>query len=234
MSSEKNGLDDCPQPIRQEIEYVYRQYQQAHLYESLDDLASKMERQLLEITIANELLGMEIEISSEVKDAVKTAQRELDTDNLDELEDRVKATERKVEQEDSRISNEVPESRIKLSNTVEALTKLNQEVGFMDEEELGSLYGLLNSWAWESEIDWDHTDTVEDRLADAKRFVSEQRSTFEQATDAIGEEFKGSEVQTFVKSLLTGDGISLTDLDTNQREALAESELADHIELSLG
>lgn len=234
MSSNQSEQEEGPQPIQQEVEHVYRQYQQAHLYETLDDVASKMERQLLEITIANELLDTEIEISSEAKEAVETAQRELDTGDFDELENRVEATKQKVESEESRLSNKIPESRVNLSNTVEALSKLNREVGFMDDEELDSLAELLNSWAWESEIDWDNTETIEERITDAERFARHQRSIFEEATDAIGEEFEGSEVQTLVKSLLTGDGISLTDLDTDQREALAESELADHIELSLG
>jgi hypothetical protein len=60
------------------------------------------------------------------------------------------------------------------------------------------------------------------------------RTIFENASDAIGDEFEGSEVQTLVKSLLTGGGIALRELDSEQREALAESELADHIELTLG
>ena len=234
MSSSGATGGNESEPIQTQLEGVYRQYQQAHLYEAMDDIAREMERQLLQKRIANILLGTELEISPDTKNSVESAQRKLGTDDLDALEQQIEATGEEVESERSEINKRIQESRVELHNTVEALTKLNKEIGFTDSEELESLEELLDSWAWESEIEWDDTNSTENRLRHAQEFAQRMRGTFEEASNAIGEEFEGSEVQTLVTSLLTGGGISLTELDPNQREALAESELADHIELSLG
>ena len=234
MSSNEATGGNESEPIQTQLEGVYRQYQQAHLYEAIDDIAGKMERQLLQKRISNTLLGTEIEVSSNTKDSVETAQQKLGTDDLDALEQQIKATRKKVESERSEINKQIQESRVELHNTVKALTKLNKEIGFMDSEDLDSLEELLDSWAWESEIEWDDTSSIDDRLGNTEEFARRMRETFEEASNAIGEEFKGSEVQTLITSLLAGGGISLTELDSDQREALAESELADHIELSLG
>jgi len=232
-SSEATGGNES-EPIQTQLEGVYRQYQQAHLYEAMDDIAGEMERQLLQKRIANTLLGTELEISPDTRNSVETAQQKLGTDDLDALEQQIEATKKEVESERSEINKRIQESRVELHNTVEAITKLNKEIGFTNSEELDYLEELLDSWAWESEIEWDGTNSTEGRLGNAEEFARRMRETFEEASNAIGEEFEGSEVQTLVTSLLTGGGISLTELDPDQREALAESELADHIELSLG
>lgn len=234
MSSSDATKGNQSEPIQTQLEGVYRQYQQAHLYEALDEIAGEMERQLLQKRISNTLFGTEFEISSDTKDSVETAQQKLGTDDLDALEEQIKATREEVESEPSEINTKIQESRVELHNTVEALTKLNNEIGFTNSEDLNSLEELLDSWAWESEIGWDDTNSTEERLRNAEEFARRMRETFEEASNAIGEEFEGSEVQTLITSLLTGGGISLTELDSDQREALAESELADHIELSLG
>lgn len=234
MSSNEATGGKESEPIQTQLEGVYRQYQQAHLYEAMDDMAGEMERQLLQKRIANILLGTEIEIRSDTRDTVENAQQKLGTDDLDALEQQIEATKEEVGTERSEINKRIQESRVELHNTVEALTKLNKEIGFMDSEELDSLEELLDSWSWESAIEWDDTNCTEDRLRNAEELARRMRETFEEASDAIGEQFEGSEVQTLVTSLLTGGGISLTELDSDQREALAESELADHIELSLG
>ena len=232
-SSEATGGKES-EPIQTQLEWVYRQYQQAHLYEAMDDIAGEMERQLLQKRIANTLLGTEIEISSDTKNSIETAQQKLGTDDLDALEQHIKATREEVESERSEINKRIQESRVEVYNTVKALTKLNKEIGFTNSEDLDSLEELLDRWAWESGLEWDDTNSTEERLRNAEEFARRMRETFEEASNAIGEEFEGSEVQTLVTSLLTGGGISLTELDSDQREALAESELADHIELSLG
>lgn len=232
-SSEATGGKES-EPIQTKLEGVYRQYQQAHLYEAMDDIAGEMERQLLQKRIANTLLGTELDISPDTRNSVETAQQKLGTDDLDALEQQIEATKKEVESERSEINKRIQESRVELHNTVEALTKLNKEIGSTNSEELDSLEELLDSWTWESEIEWDDTNNTEDLIRNAEEFARRMRETFEEASNAIGEEFEGSEVQTLVTSLLTGGGISLTELDPDQREALAESELADHIELSLG
>jgi len=234
MSSSTDSGHSETRPIQEEIEHVYRQYQQAHLYETLDDVAGKMERQLLQTCIANELFDTDIEISTDAKQTIKETSQELGSGDLDRLEDLIETTDEQIDDERSRINKQIQESRVELHNTVEALAKLNSEIKFMDSDRLNSLETLLDDWDWEAEIDWADTGSIEERLTEAESFARRMRTIFEDASDAIGDEFEGSEVQTLVKSLLTGGGIALTELDSEQREALAESELADHIELTLG
>jgi len=234
MSSSGDVGHEETRPIQEEIEHVYRQYQQAHLYETLDEIASEMERQLLQTCIANELFDTDIEISTNAKKAVQETHQELGSDDLDGLEDLIEATDEQIDDERSRINKQIQENRVELHNTVKALAKLNSEIGFMNSGRLDSLETLLDDWSWEARIDWADTDSIDERLTEAESFASRMRTIFEDASDAIGDEFEGSEVQTLVKSLLTGGGIALTELDPDQRAALAESELADHIELTLG
>jgi len=231
-SSEATGGNES-ETIQTQLERVYRQYQQAHLYEAMDDIARETERQLLQKRIANILLGTELEISPDTKNSVETAQQKLGTDDLDALEQQIEATKEEVESERSEINKRIQESRVELHNTVEALTKLNKEIGFTDSEELGSLEELLDSWAWESEIEWDDTNSTDDRLGNAEEFARRKREVFDEASDAIGEEFRESEVEDLINSLLTDGGIRLTELSPDERQVLAQSDIANHIELSL-
>lgn len=234
MSTSDGGEETEVKPVQSEIERVYRQYQQVHLYEALDDIAKEMERQLLQIRLANELLGTNIEIRDDTKQEVRTASENVGGDDLDAFEKQIEETRQRVEGERSRITNRIQERRVELHDTVEALTELNQEIGFIDAKKLDRLASFLNDWEWERRLDVDESEPVEKRLNDAETTATQLREIFEDATAALGDSFEGSEIQTLVDSLLSGEGMSLAELDHDQREALAESDLADHVALSLG
>jgi len=233
MSS--NEALDQHLPIYEDVEKVHRQYQQAHLYDTLEDVAGEMERQLLQKRLANTLLDTSLTISEEAKVAVEKTKQKLGSDNLDELEEFVESTEKLVDDERSKISKDIQQERIELQKTVEALVRLNEEIKFMRAERLSRLESLLTNWNWERYIDWDEEDSVDERLDKIDEFAGEMRGIFEDASTSVGDELEGTEVQTLVSALLAGEGgVPLTELDATQREALAQSELADHIEISIG
>lgn len=230
-----NQAPDQHLPIQEDIEKVYRQYQQVHLYDTLETVAGEMERQLLQKRLANTLLATDLTISEETKQTVKETRQNVGTDNLDELEELVESTETLVNDEGSKITGDLQEDRIELHDTVEALERLNNDIEFMSAERLSRLETLLSDWNWEQKITWDEEDSLDDRLDKIEEFAGEMREIFEDASTAVGEELEGTEVQTLVSSLLAGEGgVPLTELNATQREALAQSELADHIEVSIG
>jgi hypothetical protein len=230
-----NQAPDQNLPIYEDIEKVYRQYQQAHLYDTLETVAGEMERQLLQKRLANTLLNTDITISEQTKQTVKETKQNVGSDSLDKLEGLVESTETLVNDEQSEITGKIQEDRIDLHDTVEALEKLNNEIEFMSAERLSRLETLLSDWNWERKVNWDEEDSLDERLNKIEEFATEMREIFEDASTAVGDELEGTEVQTLVSSLLAGEGgVPLTELDATQREALAQSELADHIEISIG
>lgn len=233
MSS--NQTPDQHLPIHEDIEKVYRQYQQAHLYDTLEDVADEMERQLLQRRLANTLLDTSLTISEDAKVTVEKTRQKVGADNLDELEEFVESTKKLVDDEQSKISKAIQQERIELQKTVEALVRLNEKIEFIGAEKLRRLESLLTNWNWERNIDWNEEDTLDDRLDKVEAYGTEMREIFKDASTAVGDELEGTEVQTLVSALLAGEGgVPLTELDATQREALAQSELADHIEISIG
>lgn len=236
MSSEEGPAsgEETVRPIQTDLEEVYRRYQQSHLYETLDEVADTMETILLRRRIANQIFESNVDIDEETRSVIDTARKQVGTDDLDRLEEMVEETQSKVDQAKNDVDTQIHEIRTELLDTVRALVKLNEEIEAVDPDCLESLQEFLEDRDWYRRVGRKENGSLEDKLQEAEELGVEMREILDEARGAIGDEFEGSDIQNIVEELLESGGISFTDLTPEQRTALAESELGDHIELSLG
>jgi hypothetical protein len=230
MSSETADTGD--KNIEEHLELLRDGYQQQHIYNKLDDLSEVMERSILQYTIADILFEEEFKIDEEAKEVVKNTRGYLEKNFMKPLEDKMGPLEEKVKEVDR--EGKIHQSRTEMQSTVEAIRKINKDIGEVDDDRLQKLESLLDNWDWETKIDWSSPDDTEAKIKDAEEFAQEMLSVYEDAKAIIGSEFKGSEIEDVVESLLNEGGLSLSELSESQRQSLANSTVGDYVEISLG
>lgn len=229
MSSERDFS-----PIQSDLEQVYEQYQQQHLYEELDDIADQMEETLLQCVIANNLFERSLSVSQKARDTVEAAQAAVQNDDVHRLEELIPEVETRVDEEETRINNEIQESRIEMYETVKAMRGLNEEIQVYNQGRLRGLETLLDDWSWKQHVYIEENNSYEERYNEAEEFATDMRSVFDDAKQAIGGEFTGQEIESLVDNLLNEGGVSFTELSPEQIQALADSEISSYLHLSLG
>jgi hypothetical protein len=222
------------------LESVYDQYQQRHIYDKLDEIAVTMEGTLLQKTLAEELFDVSLTIDSETKTVVREARDALESEQdrdgsqvvIDEAT--LEALEEAVEQQADSLTNEIHTHRVQLLSTVTAMKALNEEFGFVDADELADLATLLDDWDWRTRLDARADGDFASRLEAAATLAEEMKETLERAQTDIGAGFDGDDLETFIQRLLSGQQIPLAELSHEQHNALADSSLGDHLNISLG
>lgn len=247
MSNEDNiseAVDRYPQrdqaTLMDKLEQVYQGYQQQHIYTRLEDIAEEMEKTLLQKAIAEELFDESFEINEEAKNTVSEFRTHLKKRHsvssggsseivsearLDELED-------SVNREAGKLSQQIQEEVLQHSSAVRAMEKLNEELASGDSGELSELSKLLEEWNWQTAIE--DADNFEAKLNAAEDYASEMRELLDKTREELGSGFESEEIEGLVESLLDGDKLELKDLSSEEREALANSKLNEHLVLSLG
>lgn len=218
------------------LDRVHSQYQQQHIYAQLEEIADILERTMLQTVIASELLGTDVSISDEAKSRVadarsrlqdETAEEEIDADYTDDLEE-------VVDEEEARVENEIHNARVQQAKTAEAMKRLNDELELVDQARLAGLVTLLQDWNWESQVYIDEATTYEERQKEAEAFGTEMREVFDEARAQIGDEFEGTTIESLVETLLASESLTVSKLDSKEWQALAESELGNHLAVRLG
>lgn len=221
------------------LENVYRQYQQRHLYDRLDEIAARMEETLLQIAIARELFDADLEVNTDAKREVEEMQVALENSGEDGGitespvdEERLDEVERVIEAEADRIETRIHELRTQQASTVAAMGKLNEELGLADGTRLAALSTLLEEWEWKAQLG--ETDDFASKREAALEFARDMRGVLEQARREIGAGFEGEDIEELAETLLAGEPLTLDELDSEERDALADSKLGAYLTVSLG
>lgn len=247
MSSERSADQSGQGPpetdsLMTRLRRVYNLYQQQHVYDRLNQIATEMEDTILQITIADCLFEESIDLSQTAQDTVasvraKLDQREgtaddrqgsaitIDESDLDDLEDVVNT-------EAERVETRIHELRAPQASTVGAMEHLNEEVQVADSDQLSVLSELLSDWNWRDHIP--DIESFEKKRAAAEEFADEMDDVLDDSRQKLGAGFEGEEIENLAETLLNGDQLSLKELDAAQRDALASSELGRYLTVSLG
>jgi hypothetical protein len=193
-----------------------------------------MEETLLQKELANALFEEQVTIDSEAIEEVTQIQRIVRDDELRRLdESSIEELEEKVQSEERRISSQIKERCINRLETVQAFSKLNQELEFMDQSRLNALEDLLQDWNRDrGSLEVSEAESLEERIADAREMGEVMDTVYADAVDAIGDVFSGSEIQTIVDRLLNKGALTLNGLEPEEIQALSESEIGPYLRVS--
>jgi SHS2 domain-containing protein len=168
MQTENNAVQ--VEDIQSRLESTLADYQEQHRYERLRGIGTTMEETLLQKELANALFEEQVTIDSEAIEEVTQIQRIVRDDELRRLdESSIEELEEKVQSEERRISSQIKERCINRLETVQAFSKLNQELEFMDQSRLNALEDLLQDWNRDrGSLEVSEAESLEERIADAR------------------------------------------------------------------
>jgi len=219
--------------FEQQLEQMYQRYRREHLRNRLDELAEEMEETLLHKAVAKSFFNEEIEIDSEVKQSVATIADELAANNFDQVEQELDAVEQEINGTKTRVVNRIQELRIDREETVSAMRRLNERVERVDSTQVESLESLLEQWDWKPQVYLENTDTFDERHNEAVEYGEDMRFIFETLKDELFGVYDGTELRPIVDKLLDDQRLRLGHLSETERQQLAESDLAEYVELKL-
>lgn len=215
------------------LDSMYDRYRRQHLEDELEMLAAKMEETLLQQTITETFFGESIEVDDDVKAVVETTAKKLEEENYDEVEAELDALSERIDRAETHVTNQIQEFRIDRQDTATAMRRLNERVERVDDAQLQALESLLEDWNWKQDVYDDSNETFTAREQAAAQYGEHMKFVFDTLKDELFGPYEGTELRPLVDSLLDKNRLRLGDLTSEEREQLAESELANYIELKL-
>ncbi|KTG11397.1 hypothetical protein AUR64_03840 [Haloprofundus marisrubri] len=217
--------------FQQQLERVYQQHRNKSLESDLDELAEKMEETMLQRELAEQLLRTELEIDSEAKQNVQKAINLVEKDEYEALRELLPEVRTTVERQATQTENTIHSLRLDKLDTVRAMVRLNERVERASGPQLRALEKLLDDWNWGSHVYSDGHDSFVERREAARQFGSDMSAFFESTQEKLFEPY-GGQLRPLIEQLLDDDPLMLAKLEEDELEALAESDLAEYLELS--
>ncbi|MFD1646883.1 hypothetical protein [Haloarchaeobius litoreus] len=216
-----------------QLHQMYDRYRREHLRERLDVLAQTMEETLLQQTVASAFFDETVRIDDDVKSDVEATVAELEAGEYDAVDEKLDALEADIQGVETRVSNRIQELRIAREDTVRAMRRLNERVDRVDSSQVAALESLLEQWDWKPQVYLDEHNTFESRRKEAEQYGSDMSMVFEMLKDDLFGVYDGTELRPIVDRLLDDERFELAQLTPTERQQLAESDLADYVELRL-
>lgn len=230
MPSDESGDEPT---FEERLQGMYQRYRQQHLEDQLDDLAQSMEETLLQQAIAEAFFDETIEIDDDVKSAVRSTVEKLEAGRYDAVDEEVDSLTREVEQTETQVANRIQQLRIDRQDTVSAMRRLNERVERVDQSQVEALQTLLDKWEWKSQVYMDTHETFEEHRQEAVQYGEDMAFVFEHLKEQLFGVYDDTELRPLVRQLLDENRLRLGELTEEEREQLAESDLADYVELKL-
>ncbi|MCL9817778.1 hypothetical protein [Natronocalculus amylovorans] len=227
------STENTTQNFEASIEKIYQQYRHRQLANQLDEIAETIEETILQQILAEEFLETELEIDSEAKKAVSEAQELLKNGDFETLGERLADVEAKVEDQKRQISNEIHEVRISMRSRVKGIMRLNERVERVSKVKLEAIRELLSDWDWKGQVYREEEYDFETLKERAAEYGEDMRRYFEECREQIFGPYEGTPMEPIVDRLLSDDRLSLDELSDEQIVQLRESDLVDHVELTL-
>lgn len=224
--------DETP-TFEEQVEKVYQQYRHRQLASKLEDVAGIMEETMLQRLLAEKFLETDLEINDDAKEAVAKARSLLENGDFEALGDRIDNLESTVEDQERRINNEIQEARVAMRKRVNGMRRLNERVERVSEHKVQAVHELLKDWDWKGQVyrkEAGDFETLEERAAD---YGEDMRRFFEECRKDLFGQYEGTELEPVIDGLSSEKRLSFDKLSDKQIDQLRESDLAEHVELSL-
>jgi len=212
---------------------MYDGYRHQYLEGELEALATTMEETLLQQEIAETFFEESIEIDDEVKLTVREAVRKVETGDYENVESELDELSDRVERAETHVTNEIQQLRIDRQDTATAMRRLNERVERVDPSQLRALESLLEEWNWKQDVYDGSNESFDDRLRAATQYGEDMKYVFETLKDDLFAPYQDTEIRSLVEKLLDDDRLRLGELTSEERRQLADSELAEYVELKL-
>lgn len=216
--------------FQEKLESVYQAQRQQDLESELIEIADIMEETILEIILAETLFDVAVEIDSEVKQTVYELRRLLEKNAFEELGATLPDVKKSVEEQNREVTTRVHQARIEAQQTVQGMRRLNERVDRVEESKLDDLRNLLEHWNWQAEI---QSETVGNKKVEVADLGREMLDTLETTKKELFGPYRDTPLESLVDRLLDDERLTLGSLSDEEVRRLADSDLAEYLELNL-
>lgn len=171
-----------------------------------------------------------LSLDDDTKDQIRTIRRHVDDGEIGQLESDLDAMGNSISDARNQAQTAVEEHRLSVSNTLQAMARLNERVENVDPERISTLQDRYEALTDLSFVDGD---TIADQRASVERTLSDMQTELEEIQKDVFGKFYGSDLESVVRRLLDDETFRIDDLTADQFKRLKESELADCLELLL-
>jgi len=224
--------DEADETFEDRLASMYDRYRRQHLEDELDALATTMEETLLQQRVAETFFEATIDIDGDVKADVEATVDKLEAEEYDAVEEDLDELAREVERAETHVTNRIQQLRLDRRDTATAMRRLNERVERVDPTQLQALEDLLGDWNWRGDI-YEGNETFESRREAAAEYGESMKFIFESLKDDLFGPYQGTELKPLVDDLLDEEPLRLGNLTEKERGQLADSDLADYVELRL-
>lgn len=219
--------------FQNQLEAVYQQYQHGELADRLEDIAETMEETILQRVLAEEFLQTDVQVDESAKQAVREAKDYLEKDDFEALEDEIDEVEYTVEEQEREVNNRIQEERIRMSNKMAGMQRLNERVDRVNEAKMNAIAGLLDDWHWKEQVYRDDDANINSLKKRARDYGSDMRTFYEEAKEDLFGPYRGTPLESIVDGLLDDERFALDALSDEQMSLLRDSDLEEYVGLSL-
>lgn len=217
------------------LETVRSQYHRKDLRSDLDELGDELAELLIKRALYEALFDKNIEIDEEFRSAITDAVEDLETGNIEAVEEQIGVIKTQRSEFESALEQAISDQLSKYRSDIESMQRLNQKLDKVDPEELQNLQTFLQPGHLEDDIEHEPDDSLDEKIDKARSVGETQRSVYENAINAIFDPYLDDEIiGDLVEVLVANEDLRVNEIDPSQYEALHDSELAPHIELQFG
>ena len=232
MSSEESQTS-TDYTFEYRLNKMYERYRRRSLASDLDDIAGTMQETILQRDLARAFFNKGVGIAGDTKHSVANLVESLRAEEYETVEKELPSVSKLIEKQAVEVGNAIQMLRLKRLDTVRAMHRLNNRVKQVDSSRIEVLEELLDDWNWRQHIESDPAEPLSERRSKAESYGEEMAQLFNQLQKEIFGPYENTEMWPIVESLLNDDRLTFATLSADEREKIAESELAEHIELFL-
>jgi hypothetical protein len=232
MSSEESQTS-TDYTFEYRLNKMYERYRRRSLASDLDDIAGTMQETILQRDLARAFFDKGVGIDRDTKHSVADLVESLRAEEYETVEKELPSVSKLIEKQAVEVGNAIQMLRLKRLDTVRAMHRLNNRIKQVDSSRIEILEELLDDWNWRQHIGSDPAEPLSERRSKAESYGEEMAQLFDQLQKEIFGPYENTEMWPIVESLLNDDRLTFATLSADEREKIAESELAEHIELFL-
>lgn len=216
--------------FQSELENYYETQRRSHLTAKLQTATEFMEETLLLCEVYDVLFEDELSPDEDVRSQVASLRDNVQNKRFDALEEELPETIGTLESERDNIRSELQHGLHDIEERIGGFEALNQRIEKIDPDRIESLKKTasgLDQVTTEEEIKF------EQRVQEIRSEAQEFENDLSDVENSLFEDFRGSDIEDLVRSLLSGEELRLAERTAEDLMSLKDSELEPYVTLSL-
>lgn len=216
--------------FQSELENYYETQRRSYLTAKLQTATELMEETLLLCEVYDVLFEDELSPDGDVRDQVESLRENAQSKEFDALEEELPDAIDALESERDDIRSELQHELHDIEERIGGFGALNRRIEKIDPDRIESLKETVSELDQVTlKVDTEFEQRVQEIRAETQEFEDELKDV----ENSLFEDFRGSDIEELVRSLLSGEELRLAERTVAELNSLKASELEPYVTLSL-